>query len=388
MDVEEEEIFIEPRVTIGAQDIISLKTVSHKGFLRYKGSLEKIVERVVIFKPFFREAVKWRQRFVVLCEGCLYIYHDEYSRSPAKALSLAYFNSIKRQEGSERRQRMSFDLIPINDLDKCLTFCSPTDEERKIWFKKIKREMEHAAHVTSHLASDVELDEYISLEKPVHTDTSNLVEKLNNKKKNKGKKKKEESPGQPPPPRKPLPPIPPADDEENENEDDDEQDNYDEISELNTHSPRPLPEVPSEAKANAKHPPHVKGQRLVDPIKPKPAPKPTTRKAPRFSKSEFEFDSSDKVRVEQLLENTAVGTFLVRKSRQDNQEVLSIKTEEGIKEYKIYNKERGLSIDNKMNWFKTTEELLDFYAEHDIPNRGLTLTRGYSRTDDHDDMRL
>ena len=77
----------------------------------------------------------------------------------------------------------------------------------------------------------------------------------------------------------------------------------------------------------------------------------------------------------------SVGTFLVRKSRQDDQKVLSVRTDEGVKEYKIYNKDRGLSIDNKENWFSTTEELLNFYADHDIPHRVLTLSRGYSTTD-------
>lgn len=32
-----------------------------------------------------------RQRFVVLCEGCMYLYKDEYATSPLKAFSLADF---------------------------------------------------------------------------------------------------------------------------------------------------------------------------------------------------------------------------------------------------------------------------------------------------------
>ena len=44
--------------------------------------------------------------------------------------------------------------------------------------------------------------------------------------------------------------------------------------------------------------------------------------------------------------------------------------------------QKGYSIDNKTQWFNTTEELLDFYAENDVPNRGLTLSRAYSKTDE------
>ena len=41
----------------GATDILTLGP-SHHGFLRYEGGLERFVERIVILKPFLREAAK------------------------------------------------------------------------------------------------------------------------------------------------------------------------------------------------------------------------------------------------------------------------------------------------------------------------------------------
>ena len=373
MEEEEEDKVIEPRVTIGAQDIISLRTSSHNGFLRYEGSLERFVKTYVIFKPFFREAVKWRQRFVVLCESCMYLYKDEYSTSPMKAVSLANYNRIQRIEGNgvnDRRTRMSFELVSLDEGYKNMIFCCTSDDERKMWFQKIRKEMELAAHAPSDLRSDFDQEEYTSLELPVQSVSPSMVvqcvkNKAQVKEKNKGKQ---------PVPKKALPPIPTSD----ADSDDDPTDDYDTITDEML-LPRALPKIPSQSADNRNT--SGKGTRLKEPIKPKTAPKPRTKKDNRFAKTEFEYNSNDKDKAEEILENMSVGTFLVRKSRQDDQKVLSVRTDEGVKEYKIYNKDRGLSIDNKENWFSTTEELLNFYADHDIPHRVLTLSRGYSTTD-------
>lgn len=384
MEEEEEDRVTEPRFTIGAQDISTLNTTSHHGFLRYEGSLEKFVRRTVIFKPFFREAVKWRQRFVVLCEGCMYIYKDEYATSPLKAFSLADYNRLQRLQDNDRRTRMKFQLVPLNESSpqKLLTFCSSTDEERKVWFQKIRKEMDDAVHGTSHLQSDFDQDEYVSLEKPVQAESANVYrepdKKLVKKAKNNEKKKKEneKKPNEKDKKEKtassrPLPPSPP--------EDEDDLSDYDTITD-DACIGRALPVVPPNV-------PKERTPRLVEPIKPKvPQKPPSNIKKLRYSRSEFEFDSSNRTRVEEILDNLSVGTFLVRKSRKDNQEVLSVKTEDGIKEYKIYNKQRGLSIDNKEQWFSTTEELLDYYSQKDIPNRVMTLSRAYSTSEDNEHL--
>ncbi|XP_076105336.1 uncharacterized protein LOC143073580 isoform X2 [Mytilus galloprovincialis] len=371
MEEEEEDRVTEPRFTIGAQDISTLNTTNHRGFLRYEGSLEKFVSRTVIFKPFFREAVKWRQRFVVLCEGCMYLYKDEYATSPLKAFSLADFTRIQRFQDNDRRTRMKFQLVPLNESSpqKFLTFCSSTDEERKIWFQKIRKEMDEAVHGSSHLQSDFDQDEYVSLETPVQLQPAHTYrepdKKLVKKSKNNEKKKKEK--------------------ENKPNEKDNKPNEKDKKENTATAGRRPPPSPPEDAV-----PPNVPKERtprLVEPIKPKvPQKSQLNIKKLRYSRSEFEFNSSDRTQVEGILDEMSVGTFLVRKSRQDNQEVLSVKTDDGIKEYKIYNKQRGLSIDNKEQWFSSTEELLDHYSQKDIPNRVMTLSRAYSTTEDNDHL--
>lgn len=381
MEEEEEEKVIEPRLTIGAQDIVSLTTSSHNGFLRYEGSLERFVKATVIFKPFFREAVNWRQRFVVLCERCMYLYKDEYSTSPIKAVSLANYSRIQRIEGNgvnDRRKRMSFELVSLNQAYKNMKFCSTNDGERKVWFQKIRKEMELAAHALSDLRSDFDQEEYTSLELPVQSVSPSMIQcgKPDKGGKNKAQEK-EYKKGKQPVPKKPLPPIPTPDKDDS---DDEPTDDYDTITDA-VFLPRPLPVVPLQT-VNIKKTPGT-NTRLKEPIKPRTAPKPRNKKDNKFARSEFEYNSNNRTKAEEILENMPVGTFLVRQSRQDNQEVLSVKTDEGVKEYKIYNKDRGLSIDNKDNWFSTTEELLSYYAGHDIPHRVLTLSRGYSTTDLH-----
>lgn len=347
-DDDEGDSRITPRSTLSAQDILTLSP-SHYGFLRYEGGLEQFVDRYYILKPIFREAAKWRLRYAVLYEGCMYLYPDELSRNPLKAFSLADYESVNRipnTEPNDRKQR--FMLVPSeSEGAKIMKFFTTSDTERKVWFQKIRKEMEFAITGNSQIRSEPDIDEYISLEKP--------IVKMPPRPRPQPAATTQMTPAKPLPaattqktPAKPLPPPPGADS-------DDDCSDYDTIQE------DALPELKS-------------------PIKPHVAPKP--QKKNRFSRTEFEFNSSDRSRVEGILEDKDIGTFLVRKSRQDEQEVLSIKTTEGVKEYKIYHKVNGFSIDNKLKWFPTTEDLLDFYTENDVPNRGMTLTRAYSSPED------
>lgn len=105
-------------IPIGAQDLLKqTASVSHSGFLRKRGKLERFVGSNGLFKALFSELSKcksmfqyiyrliyhflfidvwcfyWtvfvgRQRFVIIGRGCLYIYADEQGRAPLQSVSL------------------------------------------------------------------------------------------------------------------------------------------------------------------------------------------------------------------------------------------------------------------------------------------------------------
>ncbi|KAJ8317597.1 hypothetical protein KUTeg_005501 [Tegillarca granosa] len=215
---------------------------------------------------------------------------------------------------------------------------------------------------------------------------------------------REQKPNPPPPPtstaskneqvqKKSKPPTPSDDSDEITSDDDSSGDEYDEI-------PEDLPIPPEEndikkKKAEVKNKP-VKAQK---PIK---APKAEASAGndyvllyinteilnisilnikTQLSRRDFEFSGSDRQQVELMLKSKGVGTFLVRKSRQDDREVLSVLTDEGVKEYKIYNDPmEGFSLDNQIH-FNNVEKLVEHYMKNSLPNRTMSLSRGYSSPD-------
>lgn len=352
----------QPHSTIGVQDLITLNKFNCCGFLRKRGRLERIADSVKIVKPLLPSIAKWRQKFVVLSRGCIYIFVDEFSSSPTQAYSLNVYHRVARHNASDGRERWSFEIIPEDTTaNKLLIFGCATEEDRKSWMYAVKEQMLTFNSIKSRQPTIDEKGDYLYLEKPV----------------------REQKPNPPPPPtstapkneqvqKKSKPPTPSDDSDEITSDDDSSGDEYDEI-------PEDLPIPPEEndikkKKAEVKNKP-VKAQKPIKAPKPKPVLK------TQLSRRDFEFSGSDRQQVELMLKSKGVGTFLVRKSRQDDREVLSVLTDEGVKEYKIYNDPmEGFSLDNQIH-FNNVEKLVEHYMKNSLPNRTMSLSRGYSSPD-------
>lgn len=350
-------IFLEPQRTIGAQDLLRLG-VKYYGFIRKRGQLERALQQIPLLKLII---TKWRQKFVVISKGCLYIYNDEFAISPFQSVSLRGYDQVVREKSQDSDRMKSFRLYSKGQQGrKQFTFGSPSDDDRKKWMKSLKEEMLSANEAVEEddeslpggkIVDDEPEDEYTYLEKqvkvkiypPVVPPTTSADKTKTNKSKN----------------QRPVP------EPESDSEDD-----YDKITEgqmTQIRSRAPLPEIP-------------KPENVEMRPKPVPQPKPKPLLTRHISRNDFEFKSSDRNEVQNILSSKPPGTYLVRQSRQDNNEVLSVQTTEGMKEYRIFCKDGKFSIDHKQN-FMTLELLLQHYSKAELPNRHDSLCRGYSCTD-------
>ncbi|WAR22563.1 hypothetical protein MAR_016577 [Mya arenaria] len=120
------QILTNPHVTIGAQELPVVEDCARSGFLRKQGRIERTIK-----------FLKWRQRYVVLSKGCLYIYNDEYATAPMSSAFLGNYIKCVRQRVPGRMQWI-FQLVPATQAtlgtsgtSHSLMFCSATEEERK-----------------------------------------------------------------------------------------------------------------------------------------------------------------------------------------------------------------------------------------------------------------
>lgn len=348
------EVLETPQLTIGAQELLSIGNCSKSGFLRKEGTLER-----------FFKFIRWRQRFVVLSRGCIYIFKNEFASRPQVALNLRAFERTMR--GSEGRMRWTFEMVPADpQTQQVIWFAGLSDRERKEWMISIKDEMMKAHHRQEDLRG-IKRDEYVYLEEPIQRAKAA-------------------------PPENPEP------------EDDDpggEQD-YSVIDdaildtkplELPTSNgvkakPKPLispkPKPHSSPKSNSLPSPTSP---TVDKItkKPMPSPQPARSKTlppsmASLTRQAFEYNGTDRDEIEEILTVRPEGTFLVRKSRQDRKEVLSVNIEGVLKEFKIYDKDSKYTIDH-VDFFDSLEKLLEYYCENPLPKKVAKLYRAYSVAD-------
>lgn len=361
------EILDSPQTTIGAQDLLCIGHCQKSGFLRKQGSLERL------FK-----FLKWRQKFVVLSRGCIYVFKDELASCPQMSYSLRLFLRLSRNDDGS--VRWSFCIFPAEEGGKSLLFSCISEQERKEWMKSLKAEMVKAHKVTE--KTDENRDEYVYIEKPVIENASvGKKAKREPDKKSNGKKGKR------------VPELPVDDDDEEEEEIDDDDDpggekDYTTIDEsmLDNRPPMPAPAStkPPEKKTPIKPTfkpalPNDNKQTKIQHEK-KAASLPASVNPNAVLREAFEYDGSDRVQIEQLLVERPEGTYLVRKSRSDGKEVLSVNIEGCLKEFKIYPKNNGVTIDSTV-YFSTVEELIQYYTEHLLPKKTTRLYRAYTVLD-------
>lgn len=326
-----------PQTTIGAQDMICIGNYSKSGFLRKQGLFERLFQ-----------FLRWRQTFVILSRGCIYIFKDEWASRPKSSYTLRLFLRTIRNDNSS--MRWSFSVLPVDQSrGKTLLFACISDQERKEWMKSLKAEMMKAHNVTEQLTNE-NRDEYIYLEKPVEVLEESTVQS----------------------------------NEENPDDLGGEKD-YDTIEDamIDDEPAMPKPDIKKKADIKKKPKPNPKPKPPVSATSPKVAVKKKSATLPASNavlRSAFEYKGTDRDEIESVLTLRPEGTYLVRKSRQDGKEVLSVNIDGVLKEFKIYSKDSTVTIDHA-EYFSNVEELIQYYSEHPLPKKSTKLYRAYSVVD-------
>lgn len=145
---------------ISAQDLLGLmKTAGKSAFLRMK-SYSTLVR-----------TVKWKQRFVILANNEIYIYENEMSKRPESCLPLFGYNQIKRY--NSEKYPWSFTIIGGVTSLKPRVFSCATDEERRMWMRKIKEHLYKANDIEPSFTDALNpltsgtSEEYLDLEEPI-----------------------------------------------------------------------------------------------------------------------------------------------------------------------------------------------------------------------------
>ncbi|XP_067657535.1 SH3 domain-binding protein 2-like [Haliotis asinina] len=397
-----------PYTGLGAQGLLQHHPPRHTGFLRKRGKRERMLESFRLTRSLLGRVLRWRQRFVVISQGCIYCYVSETASRPLQAFSLIGYNRLLSMD-EEPTSPWAFRITSPDPTAKVHFFACVSDADRMTWMKAIREEMMQANNVKddcfsagSVVSTSSSKDVYVLLQKPIFEpqesdddqdsqdgdEDDSDYDQINDLDLEKLKR-----------PRMPLPPTP-----------DDQAHKAPTKQDLK--SPAKLP-PPKPHKANAeKHtyvnspkgpktnslPGHAtssadkpappkpklvpKSGTIPAQQPPKPNPKPKPASAPVPDEKEYFFPENDRDKALSILrERKDQGTYLVRMSRTNDQKVLSVMTEnEVIKEYKILQKDKKVSINNR-DYYKSVGDLIAAYKGKPLPNRTTMLGRGYSTTD-------
>lgn len=229
--------------------------------------------------------------------------------------------------------------------------------------KSIKEEMIKAHKVTEQQLGE-DKNDYVYLEKPVPTG------------------------------RRPLPTI--NDDEEDDDDDPGGEKDYTTIDDTLISDRPPVSPASNGTKVKSDSNPKPKpALKEPSPSKTMPAGKASRKPVPSpepagastlpanpvaVKRTAFEFNGSDREEIESILVARPEGTYLVRKSRQDKKEVLSVNVEGMLKEFKIYEKNAKYTIDHD-EYFDSVEDLIQNYVDKPLPKKSTKLYRAYSVID-------
>ncbi|BFZ24183.1 hypothetical protein BsWGS_27222 [Bradybaena similaris] len=149
---------------VSAQELLTLTdTVFKYGVLRKRGKKLNIG--------------KWPRRFVILTYDSVYVYDNEHSAIPKTKFGLIGYNQVVRCEF--KGQNWCFSVVPADNGDcaEVKTFACTSDTDRKEWMKAIKNQMYPANSITKPAQTRADrlrspsnsADEYTSLETLVYS---------------------------------------------------------------------------------------------------------------------------------------------------------------------------------------------------------------------------
>lgn len=383
----------EPYKTVGAQDLLKIG-YQYYGHLRKRGKREHLLASL---------SLKWRQKFVILSQGCVYCYGSEFSKSPASAFSLSVYERVK-EIGDQANMLHCFEVLHEDPNKPPHTFACETDRKRQEWIQHIRESIDQ-----SHKISQGSL----------HSDGGGSDEGIAMQPSITKRKTTRDLP--------PLPKIPsdaeirvsgsprdkrnkkPESEYDFGDEDLEEDDMYHDVDEKTFEQPQPesptakrvpvgrigLPGMVGSSQSSLTS----SGRNTSDPSNrpavPLPLPKPkwapenresmtyedtsATISRTTFPPASYLFDSNNKDRAKELLSSKPKGTFLLRNGRQDKEKkVLSLQTTAGVKEFQIQHKGSQVTLNNQ-ELFEDVDRLLQYYSENNLPKNEYKqkLVKGY-----------
>ncbi|XP_061183190.1 uncharacterized protein LOC133191451 [Saccostrea echinata] len=375
-----------PLKSIGAQDILKLD-FDKCGHLRKEGGLERTL---------LSKFVKWRQFFVVLRNGCCYVFDNDQSTQSKTAFS---FENYCRLECYTRPDMDNcFKVIPRpghEDLLKEHCFSSSDNHTRQEWLVAIYRALHVANNLTVPTAITKDGWKEDIFAKGTDPNRYSYIDEM-----------PEDPPKDPPKPagkrysKLPSPPVPsltrakslPArnvsqrsnSNDTSNDSDDSPSDNYDDIlTEPPPTKPEPLTAKPckisrsvSESYKSRPQPPVPVDERgtvsLPDSY--------TNLKEGVADLPLFEGNASD---AKSVIKDEAVGTFLIRKSSTGGDKIMFVlvfSAPSGELQYRIYKKEEEKIYLTEGVYFKRLSELVDYYRKNDLPCKR-KLTKHYGHMD-------
>lgn len=327
-----------PLKSIGARDIIKLD-FQKSGHLRKEGRLERSLLGQIV-------GVTWRQVFVVLRDGCCYVFDNDQSTQPKTAFS---FENYCRLECFEKPPDLDycFKLLPRVTYTEMKehSFAASDDNSRKEWLVAFYK----AFHVANDLPepSDVGKDDW----------TKDIFKRNGVSAKPKSQVFKTRS----------LPPIPKEDLSYDEPELDSESElpdeSYDDCLVGSKPQPKikpkraslpPLPQAPIQPSPTADRESYIN----MDLKKPKIDDLPL-----------FEGSSAD---AKAAIGSEAVGTFVIRKSSQSESRipyVLVVSGPEDELQFRIYKKEQGGIYITEETIFQSLSELVAYYRKNELSGK-------------------
>lgn len=362
-----ESILQEPVKHIGAQELGGfLGGCTKNGFLRKQDKLERM------FK-----CLTWRQRYVVITRGCLYVFKNEFSRSYIMAVALRTYNKTIRGTNIPRMPFV-FRVMPHDPTrGKILVFSCPDEANQKSWMAAIKKDLLKANDVAVADIDDDSLEDYVYLEKDVRTikeevaasnseadpekdysviKDTDVIKQLGNK------------------PTVRIPQstssLPSPDKKKQEFQDQPPKSSTIATADLKNKTKVPQQTSPTTNKPFKKKMQTANKQRKLTSTDEDDDEKPI------IDRKSYMFEGTDREQVEGLLLSKTEGTFLIRLSRSDGREVLSVNIGDSLKEFKIFVKEKKSTIDNK-TYFDSTDELLLHYHTNYLPNKTVKLKKAY-----------
>ncbi|XP_069139137.1 SH3 domain-binding protein 2-like [Argopecten irradians] len=122
----------QPFQNIGCQDLLKNDN-TFSGWLRKRHFVNKL------------QIFNWPQVYVILHNGCIYYFKNEYSRSALGKFSFYGYNKVSRSKGVAPKQGpWAFQVVHTHKEFKTYYFAAPSEREMKEWMKHVKGTLEDA----------------------------------------------------------------------------------------------------------------------------------------------------------------------------------------------------------------------------------------------------